>query len=238
MGWGKRIADAGNGVGLALFALLYLWREPPGLLLLAGGLTPPAAAILAARGVLTLGRPASAGPSEIAPLLWLGPCFGLAYRAQADLASPAWGMILLVALGLGAVCALLAWRADRGMPPATVAAMAGVLTAGIWGGLVLANQRLDPDPPVVVSAEVTARSLGASGPTPRLSLRTHETPPQLFDGLWVSRGVYDAALVGGEVCLDAQDGALGWPYARVVSCRALGSPPPRSSSSPGLSGEP
>ena len=213
-------AGVANGAGLALFALLYLWREPPGALLLAAGLAPPAAAILAARGVLILGRPADAGPAEIAPLLWLGPCFGLAYRAQADLASPAWGMMALVALALGAAAALLAWRADRGMPWPTVASAAVVLAAGIWGGLVLANQRLDRGPPTFTPATIIARRLGPGRQTPWLTLRTQETPPRLFADMWVSPGVYDAARVGGRVCLDAQDGALGWPYARVVACPA------------------
>lgn len=218
MGWAKGIGWVANGAGLALFALLYLWRQPPGALLLAAGLAPPVAAILAARGLVKLGRPADAGPSEIAPLLWLGPCFGLAYRAQADLASPAWGTMLLAALALGAGAALLAWRADRGMPLATVASAAVVLSAGIWGGLVLANQRLDPDPPTLTRATIIARRLGPSRQTPWLTLRTQETPPRLFADLWVSRDVYDAAVVGGQVCLDAQDGALGWPYARVTAC--------------------
>ena len=220
MGWARKIGWAGvaNGAGLALFALLFLWREPPGALLLAAGLAPPAAAILAARGMVTLGRPAGAGPSAVAPLLWLGPCFGLAYRAQADLASPAWGMMLLVALALGAGAALLAWRADRGMPPGTVASAAVVLAAGIWGGMVLANERLDKGPPTFTPATVLARRLGPSRQTPWLTLSTRETPPRRFDDMWVSQDVYDAAVVGGQVCLDAQDGALGWPYARVIPC--------------------
>nr|QQZ50794.1 hypothetical protein JKL49_05520 [Phenylobacterium glaciei] len=108
------------------------------------------------------------------------------------------------------------------MPWPTVAAMAGVLTFGIWGGLVLANQRLDGDGPARVSAEVTARRLGARGPTPRLSLRTDEAQPRLFNGLWVDRPIYDAAPLGARVCLDAQDGALGWPYARIVPCAGGG----------------
>ncbi|WP_421933250.1 hypothetical protein [Phenylobacterium sp.] len=227
MGWARKIGWAGvaNGAGLALFALLYLWAQPPGAVLLAAGLAPPVAAILAARGVLTLGRPTDAGPSEIAPLLWLGPCFGLAYRAQADLASPAWGSMLLVALALGAGAALLAWRADRGMPPGTVASAAVVLSAGIWGGLALANQRLDPDPPTFTAAEIIDRRLGPSRQTPWLTLRTRQTPPRLFADMWVSQDVYDAAAVGGQVCLDAQDGALGWPYARVTPCALAPAPP-------------
>ena len=70
----------------------------------------------------------------------------------------------------------------------------------------------------VTGIPVGARRLGPSRQTPWLTLSTRETPPRRFDDMWVSQDVYDAAVVGGQVCLDAQDGALGWPYARVIPC--------------------
>lgn len=169
------------------------------------------------RGIITL---VPVGRIQVSPNLFalvMGPAGVLALRAFLDIQLLDWVQPLAVAVPVTLLAGGLVWRADsnlRGL--AMVLFFAPILFFGSWGGLVLANVRLDSSPAMLVPVRVVDTYSG-DRPTVTVLLPAHYGARQLT--LRARRAVVEAAEADQSLCALIRPGRFGWRYARAVRCR-------------------
>jgi len=182
-------------------------------LLLAAALPVIAMALIVYRpGVFTFGvtRGLEAYPGLVM-LLWL-PAGVFAVRALQDVHLLPWWPPVVAAAVLASLLFGLIWRFDplsRRVAAAPIHLV--VLMLLIWGGLSIANVRLDRSPGILVPADVQASGRAI---TARLPTDTgHKTVT-----LDIPKVSTAQARQGQGFCVLTGPGALGWRHVRPVVC--------------------
>lgn len=169
------------------------------------------------RGIVTLVPVERVQVSPNLFVLVMGPAGVLALRAFLDIQLLDWVQPLAVAVPVTLLAGGLVWKADanfRGR--AMVLFFAPILFFGSWGGLVLANARLDSRHAILVPVSVVDTHSG-DRPTVTVLLPAQYGARQLT--LRVRRAVIQAAEADQSFCALIRPGRFGWRYARAVRCR-------------------
>jgi hypothetical protein len=141
-----------------------------------------------------------------------------------------WTALLVVALIAGAAIAALTGVALRTLLPATPGLRAGSLllmfccmSLYAYGGLALANSRLDPTPPERFRVAVLGGRVTHGRRSTHWMLRLAPWGPRTEPSeSRVQSTVYRAVDVGDSVCIDLRPGALGIAWYAVLRCRDTG----------------
>ncbi|WP_437731828.1 hypothetical protein [Sorangium sp. So ce1335] len=220
----RRVARAATVVTAGALFWAWLYPRPYEAAIVTLAAIPPAmvALLLAGRGLYAI----SDDRNEIRPSL-LVPLFGpgmiLAVRAYLDLDVIDWEPPLvwtaLIALAL-AVLVMIGEPALRRRWYAPLGVLL-FLAAHPWGALQMANALLDRSEPEVFRVAVLDKRL-SSGKGPRYNLRLAPWGPEQGGEVTVDGALYEAAEVGGAVCVAHRSGALGVRWFSVGRCDESG----------------
>lgn len=153
-------------------------------------------------------------------MLVMGPASVIALRAFLDIQLLDWVQPLAAALPVTLLVGGLAWKADANLRGVTmVLFFTPILFFGSWGGLVLANARLDSGPAMLVPVSVIDTYAG-DRPTVTVLLPAQYGARRLT--LRARRAVAQAADADQSLCIVIHPGRFGWRYTRPVRCRFSG----------------
>lgn len=171
------------------------------------------------RGIITLVPVERIQVSANLFMLVMGPAGVIALRAFLDIQLLDWIEPLAVAVPVTLLVGGLVWKADanlRGL--AMVLFFTPILFLGSWGGLVLANARLDSRPPSLVPVRVVDTYQG-DRPEVTVILPTQSGSRRMT--IQAPRSVVEAAESDQPLCVLIHPGRFGWRYARAVRCRLV-----------------
>lgn len=153
-------------------------------------------------------------------MLVMGPASVIALRAFLDIQLLDWVQPLAVAVPVTLLVGGLVWKADANLRGVTmVLFFTPILFFGSWGGLVLANARLDSGPAMLVPVSVIDTYAG-DRPTVTVLLPAQYGARRLT--LRARRAVAQAADADQSLCMVIHPGRFGWRYTRPVRCRFSG----------------
>lgn len=169
------------------------------------------------RGIVTLVPVERIQVSPNLFMLVMGPASVLALRAFLDIQLLDWIQPLAVAVPVTLLVGGFVWKADCNLRSfAMVLFFTPILFFGSWGGLVLANARMDSRPAMLAPVSVVDTY---SGDRPSVTVLLPAQYGSRRLTLKARRAVVQAAEAEQPLCALIHPGRFGWRYTRAVRCR-------------------